>query len=177
MALSTLSSLAMAQERAAGGSADLQMTWTSLKLMADQANDNAKIAVMAANDARAKADGIIACNAKKMFYAPADATKDAQGCIKGMDPQKLDMQTGTFNYSGGVGCGSGAHTCATDSTTAKKVCQALGYNSATGVGTASYSSPKNNWIGKWTGSSWSVFNARQNNVYMRSITCMKFTYE
>ena len=162
--------LSFAQERTASSGLEMQASWTALKSLVEQANGNAKIAKIGV-------DAIIACNEKKMLYAPNNAARDAGGCIKVVDPQKLDMQTGTFDYSGGVGCGSGAHVCGSDNTTAKKVCQTLGYNSATGVGTASYKSPKDNWIGRWTGSGWSVYNARQNNVYMRSITCLKFTYE
>ncbi len=176
IALSAVSSLAMAQERAAGGSADLQMTWTSLKLMADQANDNAKIAGIAANDARSKADKVIACNAKQKLYAPEHPTKDADGCIAVFEPKDLRIKTATFS-PGGSTCGSGAHTCAVDSTTTAHLCKQFGYAYATGVSNGKYSSPKNNYIGRWTGSRWQVFNAREDNRPMNSLTCQAITWE
>ncbi len=65
-----------AQERTASGNLQMETTWTALKGLAEQANNNAKTAHI-------KLKQLETCNAKGMFYAPENTSKDADGCIGG----------------------------------------------------------------------------------------------
>lgn len=48
--------VAVAQERTAGGNLQQEASWTALRTLADQANSNAKVASITAEDARTKAE-------------------------------------------------------------------------------------------------------------------------
>lgn len=69
-----LSQGAFAQERAAGGTTETQMTWSALKSAVDTARTESK----AAHD---RIDQIELCNKKSMDYAPKVTGADADGCI------------------------------------------------------------------------------------------------
>lgn len=62
-----------AQERAAGGSLDIQTNWASLKTKVDQATLNSQAAT-------SLAEAIKTCGTKGMIYAPGTAGIDGQGC-------------------------------------------------------------------------------------------------
>ncbi|RYG61344.1 MAG: hypothetical protein EON60_03900 [Alphaproteobacteria bacterium] len=81
LTLATLTGLAHAQERAAVGAAETQMTWSSLRALIDGAN--------AKSDAvDARIDQIVACNKKQMTYSPGTT---ADGCVA--NPDVLNMVT------------------------------------------------------------------------------------
>ncbi|MGE8107072.1 DUF4214 domain-containing protein [Allorhizobium sp. NPDC080224] len=52
------------------------MTWSTLKILTDQASDKA-------DAAHSRLDMMAACNRKRMFYAPGEAGADSQGCLSG----------------------------------------------------------------------------------------------
>lgn len=158
---------ALAQERSAQGTLDSEVTWSALKAQIAQAETKAQasLAIM---------DAIKTCGNKQMLYAPSHTSKDAQGCVRAFDPRELTLKNGTFQY---YSCGSGSHSCAPDQTTINHICKINGYAYAVGVGVTSYKSPKNNWIGRWTGSSWQVFNARSDNRFVTSISCQSIDWK
>ncbi|TKW62057.1 MAG: hypothetical protein DI628_05410 [Blastochloris viridis] len=156
-----------AQETVAGGTLDTQMSWAALKGVAEQANGNAKTSL-------ALATAIRDCGIKDMIYSPGTNGADANGCKKIFDPKELMVKTGQVALGP---CGSGAHSCAPDSRTTEHLCQQGGYSYATGTSVKGYSSPKNNWIGRWTGTRWQVFNAREANSFLLSLTCQTITWK
>ncbi len=167
--LLVLPHLPHAQERTATGNLDQQASWTALKNLAEQANGNAKIA-------KITSDKIVACNNVQKLYAPDNPAKDANGCIAVFEPKNLRIKTNTFQ-PGGSTCGAGAHTCAVDSKTTQYLCEKFGYAYVTGVSNGQYKSPKNNYIGRWTGTRWQVFNAREDNRPMNSLTCQSIDWQ
>ena len=161
---------ASAQEVTAGGNLDTQMTWMALKSLADQANGNAKTSLILAT-------AIKNCGVQDMLYSPGTAGADpTTGCKKIFDPKELMVKTGAVSVAGGL-CGSGAHSCAPDNLTVTKLCERGGYSYATGKSVKGYDSPKDNYIGRWTGTSWQVFNARQANTLLTSLTCQTITWK
>lgn len=160
-------SVSLAQETTAGGSLDNQMTWNALKSLAEQANGNAKTSLLLASAIRD-------CGVKDMIYSPGTDGADANGCKKIFDPKELMVKTASVNVGS---CGTGSHSCAPDEKTIGKLCERAGYSYATGKSVKSYSSPKNNWIGRWTGSNWQVFNARQANTFLTSLTCQTISWK
>lgn len=95
-----LSSVSFAQERTATGSLDNQMTWTALKGLSEQANNNAK-------SAKILAEAIAACGQKSMLYSAGQPGADAQGCKPAMpDPSTLNINT----YNQAICQRGGTHT-------------------------------------------------------------------
>jgi hypothetical protein len=82
-----------AQETTASGNLMNQMSWNALKNLAEQANNNANIAKIAAIDAQARALKIETCGNSSMLYAPQSLKKDPNGCIPIELPTSLDMFT------------------------------------------------------------------------------------
>jgi hypothetical protein len=100
LALCLLAPLSHAQERAVGGSLDTQMTWTALKGLSEQANNNAKAA-------KVLAEAIATCGKKSMLYAAGQPDADAQGCKAAMpDPSSLNIKT----YNESTCVRGGTHT-------------------------------------------------------------------
>ncbi len=156
-----------AQETTVSAGLNNQMSWSALKSLVDQANGNAKTSLTLASAIRD-------CGIKDMIYSPGTSGADANGCKKIFDPKELMVKTGAVALGP---CGSGAHSCAPDSRTTERLCQQGGYSYATGTSVKGYSSPKNNWIGRWTGSGWHVFNAREANSFLLSLTCQTITWK
>lgn len=75
LAFASLSAMAMAQERSAGGPVDTQMTWSALTTLVNAAN--------AKSDAvNSRVDQVVVCARKGKVYAPAPQVgADAQGCL------------------------------------------------------------------------------------------------
>ncbi|TKW60667.1 MAG: hypothetical protein DI628_07140 [Blastochloris viridis] len=65
-----------AQERTAGGSLNMEASWSALQNIADQANNNAKSAHIRLNQ-------VDACARKGAFYATGQAGADGNGCMRG----------------------------------------------------------------------------------------------
>ncbi|RYG60189.1 MAG: hypothetical protein EON60_08020 [Alphaproteobacteria bacterium] len=79
LVIASMAGLAYAQERAAGGAAETQMTWSSLRSIVDGAN--------AISDAvNTRVDQIVACNKKQMIYSPGTT---ADGCVPNTDVANL----------------------------------------------------------------------------------------
>lgn len=73
-----------AQERSAGGSLDMQMTWSALKTIVDGANAKS-------DAAHQRIDRIIACSKRGMAYVPTDeAETTGDGCV-GYGTMKVDF--------------------------------------------------------------------------------------
>ncbi len=70
----TLVHVGQTQERAAGSSVDVQMSWSALSTMV-QAVDTKTTAV------NSRVDQIVVCSKKGMVYAPATAGIDTDGCL------------------------------------------------------------------------------------------------
>ncbi len=70
-----------AQERAAGSSVDVQMSWSALSTMVN-AVDTKTTAV------NSRVDQIVLCSKKGMVYAPGAAGIDADGCL---NPKNSDL--------------------------------------------------------------------------------------
>lgn len=83
---------AVAQERAAGGAAETQMTWTALKSLVDTARIESK-------GAHDRIDQSIVCNKQFKVYAP-----DAKGAVNGCLDNKLvtDLRTDVTVVEGDV---------------------------------------------------------------------------
>lgn len=189
---------AQAQERSAAGATDTQMTWSALKSLVDKANAESQ-------GAHTRIDQMVACTAKSMFYAPDVKGADKTGCISNADidlikgcgakGQVLDgdtkkcrmadvevkdlrMKVQSFSRAElGAMCGSGSHACSPTSLTISKICKVKGFEFASGVSVGNFDSPKDNWLGRWTGKAWQVFNARDDNRWISNITCQKFYFE
>ncbi len=86
------SQLVQAQERAAAGSLENQMTWTSLSNMA-------KAAEAKADAVNSRVDAVVVCGKKGMVYAPDAPLADAAGCLTVMPavPTCAAGQSLTFN--------------------------------------------------------------------------------
>lgn len=78
----TISSL-IAQERAAAGALDTQVSWTALKNLIDQANASS-------SSAHARIDQVVVCGKAGMLYAPETPGANAQGCVR---PQVTTQNT------------------------------------------------------------------------------------
>ena len=74
LALALCAITATAQERAASGDMDVQVTWTALKSEVDSAKAGTEIV-------KVKVDQVIKCNKKMMLYAPGASGADGDGCI------------------------------------------------------------------------------------------------
>jgi len=76
-----LAAPAYAQERSAGQSYDAQTNWSALKASIDGLRSQNAVIAKTLDTTNKKLAALTACNAKKMIYAPADKTADADGCI------------------------------------------------------------------------------------------------
>ncbi|PZP39139.1 MAG: hypothetical protein DI585_05055 [Pseudomonas fluorescens] len=88
---------AHAQERAASGSVDTQMTWTALKTAVGAVEGKA-------DAVNARVDQIVVCGRKGMVYAPGDGAADAQGCksaVSGNQSAHWDINNG-YAWAGQV---------------------------------------------------------------------------
>ncbi len=82
-------SLAVVQERAAGGPVETQMTWSALSEMVKSAN-------LKTDGVNARVDQIVVCNRKAMAYAPGFAGADSEGCIENSKLLALQTRTTTL---------------------------------------------------------------------------------
>ncbi len=92
---------ALAQERAATGPMDTQMTWTALSTMISSVGTKV-------DGANKRMDQLVICSKKGMLYAPGDAASDGQGCKASTAAPTLAscyQRAGTFGTH--VTCNSG----------------------------------------------------------------------
>lgn len=87
----TLVHIGQSQERAAGSSVDVQMSWSALSTMVN-AVDTKTTAV------NSRVDQIVVCSRKGMVYAPGAAGIDADGCL---NPKNT---VNTTDYDRAVAC-------------------------------------------------------------------------
>lgn len=82
-----------AQERAAGGTTETQMTWTALKSQVETARTESAAA-------HTRIDKIVICNKKNMLYVPGVTGADTDGCIEDAVVKQLIISTSLV-----IGCG------------------------------------------------------------------------
>ena len=92
-----------AQERTAQGNLPQAAAWAALQNLADMANDNSKLAKIAAADAQARALKIETCGNQGKLYAPQKSSA-ADGCIPIISPD-------LFTIVGAAGRGRAIATC------------------------------------------------------------------
>lgn len=97
LAYMALPLVAGAQERAAGGTLDVQMTWSALQAKVSDANAKSTAA-------HTRIDMIEACNKGRMLYAPKDTAADTNGCVPAVDPINMDSLS-IFAVKGGFDAG------------------------------------------------------------------------
>lgn len=98
-----LGSIAMAQERAAGGTVETQMTWHALSSLVEDAKTKTEAVSL-------RVDQIVKCNNKAMAYAPG-AGADADGCIENskllaLQVRATNLETRTNSV---VNCGASGY--------------------------------------------------------------------
>ncbi|MER9336780.1 hypothetical protein NKJ06_22740 [Mesorhizobium sp. M0293] len=80
---------AMAQERAATGPIDTQMTWSAL---------SSQISTLGVkvDGANKRMDQLVICSKKSMLYAPGDAVSDTDGCLSPLGNIKTVVVSGSI---------------------------------------------------------------------------------
>ena len=119
MLVSAVFSSVQAQERAAGGQLDTQVTWSAITGDIHGVDDKAKVV-------NARIDQVGLCAKKGMIYAPGATGADAQGCVMAAIPPSITNSINTLNST----------VNATNSSITKiMTCNTNGqiYNSATGA--------------------------------------------
>ncbi|RYG59030.1 MAG: hypothetical protein EON60_11670 [Alphaproteobacteria bacterium] len=176
----------VAQERAAGGSAETQMTWSTL-------SNQVKGTQAYAEGVNTRVDQVVACGNKGMLYAPdhADAVKGCVVAMKDTDLVKVLDCNKNGQFYNGTKCVApqlvfktlstpmynSIATHQADDVTARKLCQLAGMSGYSGMGSESYDNPgpnTNNRNAYWDGKKWVVVSAHDSKTFIRSLTCYKF---